>query len=392
MAAKRKKTRRPKGHGSIYQAKDGAYIAQQQINGRLVRRRATTRQEAESKLAELQELRRQEIDIHGAEQTLGVWMSHYFNLMKQQRNLATSTQRNYRNYIELYILPGLGDMRLCDLRSGHIQEWASTVRAGVQERGRDGTATLNAAAVLLKAALQLAVDRQLLAKTPFAGIILPTNKPAPVAPASREQLTALLDAGSSTRLGVLWHIYAQLGLRRGEGLGLMWLDYDQAARTIQIRRQVYFIDGRPALTNLKTPSSNRTLPVPKTLATMLDGQWDMLQVERLKPDWHEQGLMFPNTIGGLIWPGNLETAWYALRDKAGLPATFKLHHLRHTAATMFDEAGASETIKAAILGHAKQSMTQHYTHARLDAMRKVLEGVSELVLGRGNINSQIDSR
>jgi hypothetical protein len=40
---------------------------------------------------------------------------------------------------------------------------------------------------------------------------------------------------------------------------------------------------------------------------------------------------------------------------------------------MLDEADVTETQKAAILGHRKETQTQRYVTARIEAMRRVLE-------------------
>ena len=60
-------------------------------------------------------------------------------------------------------------------------------------------------------------------------------------------------------------------------------------------------------------------------------------------------------------------------EKLGIKASF--HVLRHTQATLADQAGATVTQRQRILGHAATDMTLHYTHADLDAMRPILESM-----------------
>jgi integrase len=92
-----------------------------------------------------------------------------------------------------------------------------------------------------------------------------------------------------------------------------------------------------------------------------------------------------------IQPSNFERHWRGesnrkgvplegMRGKAGLPRTVKFHHLRHTCATRLGELGVIEEVRAAILGHGKRGITQHYTHATLQAMRRAVEAYEQLLV------------
>ena len=77
----------------------------------------------------------------------------------------------------------------------------------------------------------------------------------------------------------------------------------------------------------------------------------------------------------------LEMDEVKIRAAAGLPRTIKLHHARHTLATLCDECGCTEALKADILGHSKKTQSQKYTHGRISAMRDVLQRVEDRLLG-----------
>lgn len=162
----------------------------------------------------------------------------------------------------------------------------------------------------------------------------------------------------------------------------MWADLDWRAATLRIERQVNIVDGRPVLTAPKTDSSTRLLPLPQALLTLLDAHQQRQQNEWMAHGvaWTGQGLIFPSLVNTMLWPCNIEREFYDLRDAANLPTTITLHALRHTTATLLDEVGASEALKAGILGHKTQTITQRYTHARLAAMRAVLDALSVRVL------------
>lgn len=390
MAPKKKRQRRQRGAGSIYQTKDGSWIAQERIGDRLVRRRATSEPAAKAKLAELQELKRARIDIHSGEQSLAQWMSAVYAQKLRQRDLAERSKEFNRDMIERYINPALGQSRLIDIRPGHLQDLLDQLRADIRASTvHDGARTVHAVAALLKEALTLAFERKLILDNPYSGIVLPKLRRKKIEPVGDAELAAFLRVASSHRLAVLWWTYALLGLRRGEGLGLRWMGFDTVAGTILIDQQIQRVDGgRLIICPPKTDDSERTLPLPRRLWALYMPLWDTQQGERnqhadkqrrnphIEP-WKEHGLIFPSEVGTPLWPDNLEAQFRKLRAAAELPATVKLHHLRHTLSTLLDECGASESLKAGILGHAKATQTQKYTHARLAAMRAVLQAVED---------------
>lgn len=385
MAPKKRRPRRARGSGSVYQTKDGSWIAQDRVGDRLVRRRAPDEPTAKKKLAELQELKRRQIDIHSGEQSVEEWMSAVYAQKLRQRDLAERSKEFNRDMIERYINPVIGPMRLLAVRPGHLQDLLDNLRADIRAATpHDGTRTVHAVAALLREAFTLAFERKLILVNPYSGIVLPKLRRKPITPLDDAQLRAFLQAAAAHRLAVLWWSYALLGIRRGEGLGLRWMGIDQIAGTITIDQQIQRVDGgRLIICPPKTAESVRTLPVPRRLLARYAPHWDNQQGERaVRGDiWKEHGLIFPSEVGTPLWPDNLETQFRKLRAAAGLPETVKLHHLRHTLSTLLDECGASEALKAGILGHAKATQTQKYTHARLVAMRAVLQAVEDRILG-----------
>lgn len=389
MAPKRKKqSRRPKGSGSIYKNKDGTYTAALEIAERLHRRRAPDAQAAERLLEELLDLRRRKIDIGNGEQTVQAWLEAWFTQVVAQRDIAPRTREFYTDMIEQYIIPKIGTMRLCDLRPDHLQTLINDVRAYVQrrsaERGKthDGARTARGVAGVLKEAMTLAVQRKYIVNNPMDGVIVSKYTPKEIEPLNDAQMAAWFRATEGERHQALWYCYGLLGVRLGEGLALRWMGVDWDTRTIRIDQQVQLINARVVVSDPKTRASKRTLPLPAPLFALLRRLWDQQrqEYEQRGLDWAGHGLIFPSSVGTPISPSNLERSFYVVRDRAGLPVSVKLHHLRHTVATLLDEAGASEALKAGILGHGTKTVTQRYTHARIEAMRKVIDAVSERVL------------
>jgi len=83
------------------------------------------------------------------------------------------------------------------------------------------------------------------------------------------------------------------------------------------------------------------------------------------------------------------TAWRKIVKEAGLPG-LRFHDLRHHAITELAESLTSDAVTMSIAGHVSQRMLAHYSHVRLEAKRKALDGISGGV--SGGVTSQTTSQ
>jgi integrase len=87
------------------------------------------------------------------------------------------------------------------------------------------------------------------------------------------------------------------------------------------------------------------------------------------------GLVFTTKTGRPIEPRNLVRSFHRIRSAHGL-RLIKLHHLRHTTATLLKDLGVPARDAQLILGHSRLAVTQEiYTHedrqAQHDALTKI---------------------
>jgi integrase len=73
------------------------------------------------------------------------------------------------------------------------------------------------------------------------------------------------------------------------------------------------------------------------------------------------------------------TAWRNITRAAGLKG-LRFHDLRHQCITELLEGGAPEAAVLSIAGHVSRKMMEHYSHIRMDAKRKALEGLLPVVI------------
>ncbi|RJL22138.1 site-specific integrase [Bailinhaonella thermotolerans] len=82
---------------------------------------------------------------------------------------------------------------------------------------------------------------------------------------------------------------------------------------------------------------------------------------RMGDRWHDYGLVFPTRYGTPVERTDDWREWKALLKKAGVRDA-RLHDARHTAGTLLVEQGVHIRVVQEILGHARVTTTERYTH------------------------------
>ena len=158
---------------------------------------------------------------------------------------------------------------------------------------------------------------------------------------------------------------AYVGTRAGEQRALTWADIDLDARTARIDKT--FFRDRPQRST-KT-GRDRLAPLPPHIATML-AEW------RLACPHSPQGLVFPARSGR---PLDLDTFRARVVKpsiaRAGLSAQVRFHDLRHTAASLLLQSGASVRDVMEICGWSQLATAQRYLHPT-EALAEAADRVS----------------
>lgn len=177
---------------------------------------------------------------------------------------------------------------------------------------------------------------------------------------TREEAGELLELADQPHQ-VMYALAIYLGLRKGEVLALERGDVDLEHQVLHVRRS----HDRRTTKN----GRHRHLPICSELAPILRA-------------WLELGagdlLLFPGAgLGGrkgrdFRLTDRLRCALqnFAIAEHAA--STIRFHDLRHTFATLADEAGIQEEVISAVLGH-RPSVTGRYTHRRVARLLEKLE-------------------
>ena len=176
------------------------------------------------------------------------------------------------------------------------------------------------------------------------------------------------------------------GLRRGEVLGLRWGDVDLDDGEIRIRQQIQRDQGRaadrPGQDQQLAAATCRCLPL---AADMLGIRRQAQAADRaeLGRAWQDNGLVFTTRTGRPVEPRNLVRSFHRICAASGM-RVIKVHHLRHTTATLLKNLGVPARDAQLILGHSRLAMTlEIYTHEDRQAQHDALTKISEALRDDG---------
>lgn len=343
----------------------------------------------------------------------GPWLTVTLPQRVAGGRLAVSTLDSYREKCELHIIPHLGKVKLVELSAAHIRQWLLELSRKPSQhtpkKPRPGERparpprlsprTQAYCYAVLRRALNDAVKEKLINENPALLVEPPAVQRREVEPPTREEIGKILGAAAGDRLWAYWVVVLALGLRRGEGLGLRWDDIDLDRATVRIRgsvQRVRVIDeetgrrvGRLELKGLKTSASAATLALPRSVVEALREHRKAQAAERLAAKiWVDSDLVFTTRIGTPIEPRNINRAWNALCDRAGV-RRIRVHDLRHACASLLLGRVDLKVIQAT-LRHTKLSTTADvYAHVLEDVRREAAEGMDEelrpLLKGKGEV-------
>ena len=185
------------------------------------------------------------------------------------------------------------------------------------------------------------------------------------------------------------HMLLFTGMRRGELLGLKWVDVDFNNKILQVCRSLQYTKERGVFEDdTKNRSSERVMKLSQTAVNYLNA-YKLYQLEqRLKVGdrWQNTGYIFTNDIGEPINPNTI-SSWFSKfmnRHSDRLPY-ITLHSLRHTNATLQIAGGVPITTVAKRLGHTNSTTTgKIYAHAIKSADEAAAETLENLLTPNAN--------
>lgn len=354
MARQRKKSIR--GGGSVFHRKDDRWEAKFKVEetGRYKSLYAATETEAYKLLEDAKYQQKQGALPTGRDQTVRQFLEYWLEDVEKP-TVRLNTYINNRVLVRKHLIPGLGHLRLQKLTASQLQSFYA-------KKLKEGTSASRIVAlngVLHKALEHARYPLKIIGMNIADGAQLPRIEKYKGPVLEVEQANVLLEKARERNLDVLIALAVVTAMRKGEILGLRWLDIDlvkgklQISRTLSYRAGYGFFENKP-----KSKTSERPVMLPRFLVDLLT-VYRTRQLERKAAAgsaWLGRDLVFCRDNGDFIVPQTLSRHFYKLLGDVGLQR-MHFHDLRHSAATILLSMGVSPNVVQELLGHSNVATT-----------------------------------
>lgn len=310
-----------------------------------------------------------------SEYTFAQWLDYWYkDIILPQ--IEQTTAYGYRGMITNYLKPQLGEIRLQKLSARDIQQYYTWL---MDEKGLSPNTVIKHHNLLTNT-LNAAERQEYITKNPMRAVSPPKKRQREAKFYTPEQLGILLAKAVGTRLELPVYICAYLGLRRGELCGLRWSDVDLEHQTITIENTRTQAGKKEIEKGTKTASSTRTLSLPETLCDMLKAAKEHQQACRAeyKNAYDDNDYVVVMEDGRPFRPNYLSELFGKFLEDNDLPKIV-LHELRHTFASLSNQAGIPAYNIGKALGHSTPATTQKiYTHLLDQTHTQAVEGVAAI--------------
>ncbi len=293
--------------------------------------------------------------------TISTWMTTWFNQNVSKWKVSTAEQ--YKYAIEHHINPEIGHIKLPRLTRSTYQEFVDKLAV------RYSTSTVRTIHAVLNAAINVAVEDELITKNKITTVNLPRYETKHFEVGeddflNEEELQKLMNyvkkhEGMTHFILVL--LLVSTGMRKGEALALRWNNINFENREITILNTRDNLGERSA----KTENSVRRIDVGKTLISNLEKykRWTIERKMALGMQFNKNDYILINEITcekiSRSFPNYIMERAYELGVIKRLPP----HGLRHTCASILISRGVPITTVAKILGDTVETISKVYAHS-----------------------------
>lgn len=361
------------GEGSFGRDADGRYVWKLRFKGRTVVRKAKSRKELNTLVAEAREqVRATRLPLKlSATMTvaeyLAAWVADY------GPSLGLRTAASYAQVVRLYVSPVIGDVAVGKLAAVDCQR----LLTGMIRRGLSPTTANYVRTVMRKAFDGATTGRPpLMAANPWRETrrFRPGEVEVNVL-SERDEAALRAECGRWGEDGLPVRSYGPLvifiletGLRISEANGLKPGDVADGALTV--RRKITWVnrddegapvDPHPVEEATKSRTSRRTIPLTETARAALADARALNERNRLAAGdgWHGDPYLFLRETGRAFDPSNVYRSLGLYLRKAGCEKA-SIHDLRKTFGTRVARGGAPPHVLQRLMGHASITTTMRF--------------------------------
>ena len=334
-----------------------------------------TRKDAEAELARQITAVSAGTFVDPSKMTVAEWLLKW----TASQPLSPRSEETYSTIVRR-LSAAIGELSLQKLRPIHLRDMRLLKRNGSPV----SVSTARQVRRVLKAALQSAVDIELISRNVAAVGKPPTAEEGEVVILGPSEITAALEALRQTELYSIVSLALATGMRRGELLAVRWQDVDLNAGTVKVERSLEQTKKHGyRFKSPKTRHGRRTISVPQTTIDVLrEHRREQLELRMAlgmgKPD--TDALVFCKFDGAPLNADHVSVQWH--RSVGG---KWKFHALRHTHASALIAAGVDIVTISRRLGHSSPAITLRvYSHLFADTDTTAADAIDK-VLGANRV-------
>lgn len=290
-------------------------------------------------------------------------------------DLAATTLRTYRGYIDRTIVPAIGSTKLGKLSPAVLDDFYGDLRDTV------APATIRQIHAIIRRACSVAVRWGYLGVNPASNARPPRVLRSEHSPPGLVEARKFL-AGLDADLAMFVRLAAASGARRGELCALRWTDVNLAIGSMTVARSLSAATSTPVEKDTKTHQVRRLQLGAGTVSRLTAH----LEAEREKAEWarvpfDDRGFVFTSLPGRPWHPDAIGKRYRKAANAAGLTKV-RLHDWRHWAATNAIAGGHPVRQVADRLGHASTKMTHDtYSHVVPAGDQAIADTLDDLLDG-----------
>lgn len=292
-------------------------------------------------------------------------------LEKYKMNLSITTYNCYMRICKKYIIPLLGDIKLCDIKPIHIQNYVDDLLDLLTPQ------TIKVHLNILNLALKRAYRLKLIKENVVQFVEVPKNKKYKNEIYNAEDMKKLLEKSRETSLELPIILASGLGLRISEILGLTWNNIDFNDFTITIDKITVRDKGQVILKEPKTESSIRTISAPKEIILILKQlKKDRLAAKLRGEKSHRELIFYDKNLNPIAQDVLSKKFRYFLQENNLKHIRF--HDLRHSHVTMLIDAKVPIKVISERVGHSNVNTTLNiYSHALREMDQEASDKISD---------------
>ena len=295
-----------------------------------------------------------------------ITVADYLNerwLPMKRSQLRATTWHSYEQMLRLHVVPALGARQLQQLTAHDLDALYADLLASGRARGKGGLAvkTVHYIHTIIRKALADAERKGTVTRN-VAALADPPKLSAARQREMRiwtsEQLRQFIDLAKDHHLHAAWFLAAHTGMRRGEVLGLRWVDVNLDQARLSVRQAIVAVGYGMEISDVKTSNGRRTIDLDARTVAVLRRHKRQQNTQRLRlgPAYDDNGLVFALPDGQPFHPDHFSGHFDRLVARSGLPI-IRPHDLRHTHASLLLKAGVPVKVVSERLGHANPGFT-----------------------------------